>query len=193
MIRYIDLTDEIRNKIEGPQNVAKKLKRFDNKKMNGAETQDPNQTETQDCNDREFNNQTQSENFSSKLSSNQVDISDDDAEDELDSDEEIVLYEEETENESINSSLRSQEFISNSTDESILVGAANKSNQACCCNCHQNGIHTKSFRYNEKIRDDHNAKRRNFIRTYCDASTQTLSTGDIVITKIYLQNADERN
>ncbi|OTF70073.1 hypothetical protein BLA29_013305, partial [Euroglyphus maynei] len=35
LLRYIDMTEEIRNKIEGPMNVAKKLKRFENRKQNG--------------------------------------------------------------------------------------------------------------------------------------------------------------
>lgn len=122
-------------------------------------------------------------------------LSEDDVDD-LDYDlmeEEIGLDEEETENESVNSSLKSHEY--RSADEFSSAKVPPK----CCCNCHQNGTPTSNPKPSKVLNGESNGTVSSstvtvptaFDKSYCDMSTQTLSTGDIVITMIYVKDVQE--
>lgn len=196
------MTDEIRNKIEGPQNVAKKLKRFDSKKINGNDFLSRSETSEEGI---EKGKRLNINKTGLQSEEGKVDLSDDELDDfdyyeEILEEDEMGMDEEETENESINSSLRSHEympageFISNSTDEnSSSLSAAKAASQPCCCNCHQNG----NLKLNKLNGDSTNGNVSKsgppFERRCHEVSTQTLSTGDIVITMIYVQEAEENN
>ena len=173
--------------------MAKKLKRFDSKKANGTDAagdQTTNETEDGKCKETSGKSR-ESENGKCNLSEDEIDDLDYD----LMEEEEMGIDEEETENESINSSLRSHEymneFVSHSTDDSSIV----KVTRPCCCNCHQNGGASNGSVKSGKLSngDSNSSKARPTDKSYCDMSTQTLSTGDIVITMIYVKDAEENN
>jgi len=131
--RFIDLTDEIKAKIEGSQKVAKKLERLSRKQLEGK-----------DNNLNESNGSSDSDENEPEDERNDLDY------------EEYYSF----------GSQQSQELtkVNNlfSPSDSFL------SNPSCCsCSCH-NHAQIKS----------HNTK---------DAFAQTLSTGDIAITKVYYQ------
>ncbi|CAG2107595.1 unnamed protein product [Medioppia subpectinata] len=145
LLRYIDLTDEIRVKIEGSQKVAKKLERIDKKGLDsgtGSAT-----VQSLDGND------SSSDEESDKNS-------------DIDSDIEVE------------DSMKSAElnnYVFSPSDSLI-------SNKSCCnCVCHQNGSNELSP---IKTTANNNHVNRGPV---CEASVQTLSTGDIVITKVFFE------
>ncbi|RWS15893.1 uncharacterized protein B4U79_13265 [Dinothrombium tinctorium] len=125
LLRYIDLTDEIRSKIEGSQKVAKKLERLTKKQAAGG-----------DCNDN--NN---GDYFS---------------DDESESEEEYPSC----------SSNNSREVVNGNNDYTLSPSDSIQSTKSCCCSCHNNSA--------ESVQ-----------KQTIDESVQTLSTGDIVITKVF--------
>lgn len=146
------------------------MKRFE-KKPNGGDIND--NANPDDCNlDLSNRIQTPTNKNSSKHYSDQSD--DEVADDDFDLYDDIGGYdEEETETESINSSLKSHENDTKTMNYLI---------KSCCCHCHQringNGETT-----------DNNQHIKSRTTNTADMFTQTLSTGDIVITKIHLNES----
>jgi exonuclease 3'-5' domain-containing protein 1 len=151
LLRYIDLTDEVKSKIEGSQKVAKKLERLSKKQEEGCS---PNN----DCSDNDSDNESDEE-----TPINDRSHSDDNCEEfpSLSSTQSQDMY---------NGNGHNNSFFSPCSD-SLL------SSRSCCsCSCHA---------LNERIEEKNGRE----VRT-CDAFAQTLSTGDVVITKVIFEEND---
>ncbi|KPM10685.1 Egalitarian-like protein [Sarcoptes scabiei] len=190
LLRHIDLTEEIRNKIEGPSNVAKKLKRFDNQKStNGRVSKDSN-----------------GDNLLNQEESNEVDDSDRSSDD----DDEEEVFSKKSPNYPLqsSSSLSLREMLDNSGDYSsnsielcqncycILNGGKSYASSSSISNGKQSkndpnrdlNTPTKSAKTSSSNRNDDDFDR---YKSKCDITTQTISTGDIVITKFFLDEPEK--
>ncbi|RWS31961.1 uncharacterized protein B4U80_10550 [Leptotrombidium deliense] len=125
LLRHIDLTDEIRSKIEGSQKVAKKLERLSKKQIGGVSGNE-NNYESSDCDD-----ESEEEDFASYCS------------------------------------YQSQEVVFNGNNNVLSPSVSMQSENCSCCG-------HSSMDCNQK--------------QTCEAGVQTLSTGDIVITKVYFDD-----
>lgn len=144
LYRYIDLTDEVKCKIEGSQKVAKKLERLNRKQEDGSAEGSPN-------NDRSDESDNESEDETTINGRN--------------SDPEVDEF-------PSLSSTQSQD-IYNGNNGSLFSPCSDSllSNRSCCsCSCHNaaDGLGSREIRTSE-------------------AFAQTLSTGDIVITKVIFE------
>uniref|UniRef100_T1JWN7 3'-5' exonuclease domain-containing protein n=1 Tax=Tetranychus urticae TaxID=32264 RepID=T1JWN7_TETUR len=173
LLRFIDMTEEIKAKIEGSQKVAKKLERLARK-----------QSEGKDGSDRNANN----------LSS---DSEDGESDDDRGNDMEDFDYYDQSDSESN----QSQEMVNcvnnnyhnnnhnynhnnnnNDNRKSLSPSESIVSQRSCCnCNCHTSISETKQSII---LTSTPNSINRHLV----DASIQTLSTGDIAIAQVYLQD-----
>ncbi|KAI1287470.1 piRNA biogenesis protein EXD1 [Halotydeus destructor] len=143
LLRYIDLTDEIKSKIDGCQKVAKKLDRLSKK--------EEDMTNGRDNSDNESDNESDDESNTINGRSSDVEVED---------------YQH-----SSLSSNQSQDLFNGNTGSlfSPCSDSLLSSRSCCSCSCHMSG--------DEKGKE---------VRT-SEAFVQTLSTGDIVITKVIFE------
>ncbi|KAF5294367.1 hypothetical protein FQR65_LT10820 [Abscondita terminalis] len=178
LLRYIELSEDEKEKLKSSTKIAKKLEKLENNQ------------------DRE-------------AYSSEDDVDNDNEYPSLDSD---ALSPRNSEPTSLTESMQLMDSILNDNKidrfvkidklEAILSAATHLPNEnECCCNCHKISNASRSAYFNENVRilsptncyvsiqsneDDysHNANQ-------CTSATQTLSTGDVVITKIYFNDAAE--
>lgn len=150
--RYIDLTDEVKCKIEGSQKVAKKLERL-NRKQEDTEDGSAGGSPANECNS-DNENESDGDSDDDEATLHGRSHSEQDAEELFPS----------------ISSTQSQD-IYNGNNGSLLSPCSDSllSNRSCCsCSCHTLADGTRDVRTSE-------------------AFAQTLSTGDIVITKVVFE------
>lgn len=155
--RYIELNDEIRSKIEGPIKVAKKLERMEKKLADSG------------CSSFGQDNGNENNNVISS-SDNDSDVQSDDDDDNSSDSGHMT-----SPNNNNNNNFNGNAMVF-SPSESL------NSTQSCCqcsCQCHHQSH--SSFHISSSSIDKVNSN-----QSY-DAFTQTLSTGDIVITKVYFE------
>ena len=181
LFRYIDITEEIRNKIEGPMNVAKKLKRFENRKHNGINGE---------------------ENNKSVLESDS-DVGDSDVECYIDTENRVLMddyYYSEKQTSSLSPSSREYDH----SGEFNSSGIGLESQQCCHCHCHRKSSAANKMNGQTSLspilslephpaQSPQSSSSSSSSLPKCDIGTQTLSTGDIVITKIYQLNHGANN
>ncbi|KAH7641948.1 hypothetical protein DERF_002949 [Dermatophagoides farinae] len=181
LLRYIDITEEIRNKIEGPMNVAKKLKRFENRKHNGI--------------NGEENNKSVGESDS--------DVGDSDVECYIDTENRVLMddyYYSEKQTSSLSPSSREYDH----SGEFNSSGIGLESQQCCHCHCHRKSSAANKMNGQTSLspilslephpaQSPQSSSSSSSSLPKCDIGTQTLSTGDIVITKIYQLNHGANN
>ncbi|KAH9426832.1 hypothetical protein DERP_002932 [Dermatophagoides pteronyssinus] len=181
LLRYIDMTEEIRNKIEGPMNVAKKLKRFENRKQNGINNGENNKAESSGGDDSE--------------------VGDSDVECYMDTESRVLMddyYYSEKQTSSLSPSSREYDH----SGEFNSSGIGLESQQCCHCHCHGKSLSSNAIKMNGQqtslspilsLEPQQSASPQSTSLPKCDIGTQTLSTGDIVITKIYQLNHETTN
>lgn len=182
--RYIELTDEEKDKLKSSAKVAKKLEKLENLGQDRDLSSDDEDNDYPSM-DSDVPSPRNSEPTSLTESMQLVDsiLSDNkiDKLDKLNKLEEI---------------LSAATLLQNESEPSS--GSATR----CSCNCHTNKAATLNRGLNEgkivtassdyKIRNhDNNAYDINLKENHCNVETQTLSTGDIVVTKIYFNETPD--
>lgn len=176
-------------------NVAKKLKRFENKKANGSSENNPDEPKSSDESEEsdDYGDERILDDYFDKqsmsLSSREYENNSGD-------------YFLSASNETIpccnchchsmlkngtgkftNATSSSQKFSSEHSQQSSLTSELTKQPQSSNHHYHQEN--------NQQILKNNNKLHRQDLSNLCDTSTQTLSTGDIVITKIYFNDSNQ--
>ncbi|KAF5290110.1 hypothetical protein FQA39_LY14891 [Lamprigera yunnana] len=184
LLRYIELSEEEREKLKSSTKVAKKLEKIENFNQD----RDVDSSEDEGDNEQEYPS--------------------------LDSD---IISPRSSEPTSLTESMQLMDSILNDSKidrlvkidklEAILSAATHLPNEneldsKCCCNCHKISNANRCAYFNENVRilsptncyvsiqstDDNLAPTKD---NHNVASTQTLSTGDVVVTKIFFSDAAE--
>ncbi|XP_074598680.1 egl_like_exo domain-containing protein [Brevipalpus obovatus] len=168
LLRFIDMTDEIKAKVEGSQKVAKKLERLAKKQSDGQEGNHDSASDSEDS-DANYNDYDQEyasneSHQSQECSSNEINL----------------------EENHLNSELSPDSGLSNPNSSS----RTNSNNACCLCSCHQTTENQSTYiedGQNERANPD-TIKSSSSLNNqfFNEASTQTLSTGDVIVTKVFL-------
>lgn len=190
LLRHVDLTDEEREKLEGSYKVARKLERLQTRSAAGGNRSNADSSETSpDFDDEEYDEEEEDEE------EDELD-GDDEEEEELEfgsSDSPDFSYggmrrSRRSSSPSFEDSIRIvQEFLANEKFDHLAFGPDdvpnNGGNGVCFCSCH---LSNRDSAPKESVA----ALSKPQIKTMADAACQTLSTGDIVITKVYFEDKD---
>lgn len=153
------MTDEIKAKVEGSQKVARKLERFSKKQDGVAEENSANISDSFSDENNTDDEQNNYDTFDHEFGSSESNQSQD--------------YSQASGTDKYSNNLT--QTASPNSFPYITVGSDSSNNTSCCCcSCHQ----YRSFSNGEKS--------PNSAKTFVDKSVQTLSTGDVIITKVFL-------
>lgn len=165
------MTDEIKAKVEGSQKVAKKLERLAKKQSDGQEGNNDSASDSEDS-DANYND------YDQEYASNESHQSQECSSNEINLDENHL-----------NSELSPDSGLSNQNSSS----RTNSNNACCLCNCHQTTESQPAYIENgqsERANSDLTKSSTSLNnQIFNDVSIQTLSTGDVIITKVFLQDS----
>lgn len=165
IFRFIDMTDEIKAKVEGSHKVARKLERFSKKQDDTNEDNSANMSDSFSDDNNSDDEQNNSDPFDHAYGSSESNQSQDYCESTLEKNNNTNGS-----NQLSTKSPNSFPFITTKSDCST--------NTLSCCSC---SSHPSYYNGEKNIADS----AKNFV----DASIQTLSTGDVIITKVFLPDA----
>ncbi|KAG1658188.1 Egalitarian [Nymphon striatum] len=172
LLRYIDLTEEEKLKLEGSHKVAKKLERIMNKNNSGESDDQPNEGSGSNCSG-DYQNEGSDDDQSNGL------FEDEDFTDELHFEEDWT-FEWLSEGSFIPPSPNPGWLDTNISSVPSKYGNSWQQNNCCQCNCHNDN----------QMDGSQESNKLNVTSDKRDAESQTLSTGDIVITQVYLESTE---
>ncbi|GLV36923.1 egalitarian [Carabus blaptoides fortunei] len=197
LLRYIELTEDEKEKLKGSYKVAKKLEKLENM----GQERDNSESDDDDCNDEypSLDSETSQTGVISPRNSEPTSLTESmQLMDLILSDNKMERFEKIDKLEAIltAAALLPSEHTDHVTVDNLI--------QKCSCNCHQSSRHTNNRELNRVVSptghfssssNDESEQRTSLSPrpNHIDAGTQTLSTGDIVVTKIYFNETVSEN